>query len=263
MKKVFLFLSAISLVAISSCGDDESPVTPPVDTTDDVLVKRVTTQQEDPDGFNYTIDYTYNGNKLVQGVYTDGSLEKYYYTGDLITKIEYYNDGVLDFQDVFAYNAQGKLTEYRFQWMSDNTEEKSLYVYNSDNTVTETQLSGPINGTGTTGSQSILSFENGELSQIVNASGSTYTYSYDAKNSPFKNVTGYAEIAHAFVGDYQTHGRSKNILSIVNETFGQNYTTNSIQYNADNYPTVVSSTAIFFSENPNFVEELTTTYLYQ
>ena len=263
MKKVFLFLSAISFVAISSCSDEENPVTPPVNTTDDVLVKRVTTQQDDPEGFNYTIDYTYSGNKLVQGIYDDGSLEKYYYTGDLITKIEYITNGTIEFQDVFAYNAQGKLTEYRFQWMLENTEEKSLYVYNSDNTVTETQLSGPINSTSTTGSVSTLSFANGELSQIVQENGSTYTYSYDAKNSPFKNVTGYAEIAHAFVGDYETHGRSKNIVSIVNETFSQNYTTNSIQYNADNYPTVVSSTAIFFSENPNFVEELTTTYLYQ
>jgi hypothetical protein len=261
MKKVFLFLSVVSFAVMSSCSGEDSPVTPP-DTTTGNLVKRMTTQQDDPEGFNYTIDYTYNGSKLVQGLYNDGYIEKYYYTGDLITKIEYMVDGAIEFQDLFTYNPQGKLTEYRFQWISDGTEEKSLYVYNSDGTVAETYIYGPINNTTTTGEENVLTFTNGEISKKVFAGGRTYNYTYDAMNSPFKNVTGYAEIAHAFAGDYELHGRSKNIVSIIDETNDSNYTLNSIQYNADNYPTVISSTAIFNWFSPTMVEELTTTYTY-
>jgi hypothetical protein len=112
MKKVLLFLSAISLVAISSCSGDDSPSNPP-DNTSDVLVKRMTLHQDDASGFNFTVDYTYDGNKLVQGVYNDGFMEKFYYTGDLITKVEYLFEGEVEDRELFTYDAQGRLIEYK------------------------------------------------------------------------------------------------------------------------------------------------------
>src|SRR5690606_37509894 len=98
--------------------------------------------------------------------------------------------------------------------------------------------------------------------QAVSGDGTIYTYTYDGKNSPFKNVTGYAEIANAFAGDHEFHGRSQNIVSIIDETHSQNYTLNNIQYNANNYPTSITSVAIFDSNFPGDSETLTVAYSY-
>nr|MBF6607684.1 hypothetical protein [Flavobacterium sp.] len=223
MKKVFLLLSAFSIVAISSCSDDDSPGTP-ADTSSDILVKRMVYDRDDDHYFE--IDYTYDGNKLVQGVFDDGVIEKYYYEGDLINKVEYINAGEVEERFFFTYNTDGKLIEYHSQHLSDGEwydSENYTYVYNNDNTITKHYGFNAF---------STLHIENGEIAQKVHSDGTTYTYTYDNKNSPFKNVTGYAEIAEAFSGDHELEGRSRNIVSIINETHDQNYTMTTFQYNA-------------------------------
>lgn len=250
MKKVFLFLSAISLVAVSCSSDDDSPTNPDPGS---ILVKREVYQQAGVDGFNFTTDYTYNGNKIVKEVSNDGYVANYFYTGDLITKVDWYLDGTLDEREIMTYDSNGKLIGYSDHYMENATPDEYTFVYNSDNTVTKTQV-----GTNFT---TTLTFANGELSQIVQSGGTTYTYTYDAKNSPFKNITGYAEIAYIIAGDNELHGRSRNIVSIVDETNQSNYMMNSFVYNADGYPTQVLSTANFF-ENQGPSEQLTVTYTY-
>lgn len=260
MKKVFLFLGALSLATVISCSsDDDSPSNPP--TSSDILVKRVVYSQDDPDGYNATINYSYNGNKLVQGVYNDGTIEKYYYTGDRITKIEYIYEGVVTERDLFTYNAENKLSGWQYEALDEEediweTWENNTYTYNSDNTITQSDASG-------SGFTRTMTMQNGEISQIVGSDGTTYTYTYDSKNSPFKNVTGYAEIVHAFAGDHEMDGRARNIISIVDETNNQNYTINTMQYNANDYPTSVTSVAIFDPNFPNVSETLNVLYSYE
>lgn len=205
------------------------------------------------EGFNYDITYVYNGKKLVEANYVDGTKDKYYYTGDLITKIEYLYDGEVEDQDIFIYNSDGKLIEYK-----DQNEDRFLYSYNADNTITETYFVGSTPYTKT------LTFENDEISKVVynGLVTGTYKYSYDTKNSPFKNVTGYAKIAYAFAGDFELEGRSHNIALIRNETDGLDYMKNTFQYNSSNYPTTVVSEAIFDDTRPNNVEKLTVQYFY-
>lgn len=258
MKKVFLFLSVISLVAFSSCSDDDSSSS---DSSSDVLVKRIVTQQEDPDGFNYTRTFSYNGNKLNQVVYNDGYTEKFYYNGNDISKIEYIFEGDIEFIDVFSYT-NGELTEYRYQDMFDDYEERSIFVYNSDNTITETYSTGEIGHSDPTPMTRTLTVTNNEITKIV-SDGTTYNISLDGKNSPFKNVTGYHKIVYAFAGDYELHGRSQNISSIINATAGQNYMINTFQYNNSDYPTSSLSTAIFDDTMPNVTETMTTQYFYE
>lgn len=252
MKKVFLFLSAITLVATSACssGDDSTaPVTP----TDNVLVKRAVYQQAGAEGFNFTIDYVYDGNKLVKEVYDDGSVGNYFYTGNLITKIEYVVDGEIDQRETMTYNSDGKLASYKVRFLEDSFDAESYtYTYGGDNTVTTE---------GTNGG-SLITLINDELAHEIYTSGVRYTYTFDTKNSPFKNVTGFAAVAYALAGDHILHGRFKNIVSIVNDTHNQNYMMNTFTYNSANYPTMVKSTAIFEYDNPVPSAELTVIYSY-
>jgi len=250
MKKAIFFLSTISLFALTSCSSDDNSSTDTV-TASDVLVKRIIHTQEDPDGFNDIITYTYDGNKLLEANYLDGTKEKYYYTGNLITKVEYIYGGEVEEQDVFVYNANGKLIEYKNQDLIEDYEDRYLYVHNADNTITETHQ----------GNSSTITLENGEISKVVQTGSETYKYTYDSKNSPFKNVTGYAEIVYAFDGDFQLQGRSRNIALIRNETRGFDYMKNTFQYNSNDYPTRAVSEAVF--NNPNNVETMTVQYFYE
>lgn len=254
MKKIFLFLSAISFVAISSCSsNDDGPATNPAVT--DILLKRAVYQQANGDGLNFTADYFYDGNKLLKEQYNDGSFSKFFYSGDLITKVEYFVDGTLYTKETFAYNPAGKLTEYRHRFMSDSSDDIYTYTYNSNNTVTRTTVGLP-------SETSTMTYTNGEISKEVQSNGNTYLYTYDSNNNPMKNVTGYAEIADAVVGDYELHGRAKNIISIILQNENQNYMMNSFIYNSNGYPTKVNSAAIFDDSSPNNTEYLTVTYSY-
>ena len=256
MKKAFFFLSTISLVAVASCSSDDSASSDPA-TASGPLVKRMVYSQEDPEGFNYDITYTYDGNKLVEGTHVNGDKEKYYYTGDLITKIEYITDGEVEQQDLFMYDATGKLIEYKDQDLVEDDEDRFLFSYNADNTITGTYFVGSTPYTKT------LTIENDEISKVVynGVVGVTYKYSYDTKNSPFKNVTGYSKIAHAFAGDFELEGKKHNIALIRNETENSNYIVNTFQYNSNDYPTSVVSKAIFDSESSE--ETLTVRYFYE
>lgn len=257
MKKAIFFLSTILLVGFTSCSsDDDSSPNP----TSDILVKKIIYQGED--GFNEEITYSYNGNKLVQGVYDDGTIEKYYYNGDLITKIEYVFEGEIEEQELFAYDSEGRLVEHKYQDLVDDFEDKSLFVYNDNNTITKTNITGSIDNTETTGFVSTLTVVNNEISTIVQTGGLTYTYMYDAKNSPFKNVTGYSKVAYSLQGDFELQGANANIASI-NEN-NSSYTSNTITYNSSDFPVLISSQAYFDAQNfPNEFETMTVQFIYE
>lgn len=266
MKKVFFFLSAIAIVSLTSCSgnDDESEANPNPNPSTDVLPKRIVwEQEEDPDGFNYDITYTYNGNKLVQGIDTDGAIERYTYTGDLITKIEEIYDGVVEYQELFEYDSSGRLVLHKYQELLDGYQERNVFVYNTDGTVTQNLYDETLTSPSTTPSVYTLFFENGEMTKIAQQGSITYKYAYDGKNSAFKNVTGYAAVSYITHGDFETEGKNQNIVSIVDQTNNLNYTTNTIQYNANNYPTKVTSVGIFDSNFPNTTEELVLKYFYE
>ena len=259
MKKVFALFGAAAFLAFSACsGDDDATATDPI-VSDDVLVKKIN-YQFNGDGEDYEVTYTYDGNKLVKGVYDMGGEERYFYNGDQISRIEY-DDAEFSAEVFFTYDNSGMLTEVRYQEPEDDYEERSTFASVNATTVTETYYSGSIGNT-TPDWTATLTLVDGEVAQKVQNGFSTYTYVYDTKNSPFKNVTGFAAIAHANAGDHETEGRSKNILSIHNDTENQNYTVNTFTYNANNYPTSVTSVGIFDETLPNVTTTLNAQYTY-
>ena len=264
MKKIFFFLSAIAIVSLTSCSgnDDDSSTNPTPDPSTSVLPKRVVWQEEDPDGFNYDITYTYNGNKLIQGNHINGDIDRYFYSGDLITKIEYLYDGEVEDQELFEYDSTGRLVLHKYQEIAEDWQERSVFVYNTDGTVTQKYYTESLTVPSTNPLVSVLTFVNGEMTKVAQQGYSTYNYSYDGKNSPFKNVTGYAAIAYAAHGDYEVEGKSQNISNITNETESYTYMSNTIQYNATNYPTQITSVGVFF-DDPSQTNQLILKYYYE
>lgn len=240
MKKFLTVLSIVALV-FTSCSKDDSPSEENSSLT---LVKKMvlTSTDEDLDSYwNSTINFTYNGSKLVQAIDEDNYKLVYFYTGDLITKIEYYDGSTLDGQDLFAYNASGKLVEYRDLQILSNNEIKHVYTYNSNGTVTATEYQGTIGNTSAIPvTPDVYTFVNGELTSTNSGS-----ITYDSKNNPFKNVTGYQEIiTPEFSDDYMiAFGRNQNLVSAPVGTSTTQGTFSTHTYNSNNYPVTSVTTA--------------------
>lgn len=233
MKKIILCLGFIVTTLISCSSDTDSSS----NQSNDLLIKKVV-YTSITDDYTETVIYTYNGNKLVKGVYEDGSEEIFTYQGNLISKIELITNGELDTTETFSYDTNGRLTGYIFEEGPFTDEE--TFFYNADGTVTSTI------GTGAAAAVRTLNFQNDELIKII-GSDRTYNYTYDSKNSPFRNVTGYDKIAFVNHGDHEFYGRKQNITTIYESVEGVNYTTNTMTYNSDNYPLTATSNAIFES----------------
>jgi len=233
MKKLLYLFSAVALM-LTSCSSDDDNTT--VSQNGTLLKKMIlTSPDEDDDSYwNSTVNFTYNGNKIVQYVDEDNYKAVFTYTGDLITKIEYFNNNLLDGQDLFSYNSNGKLIEFRDLSMDVNYEIKHVYSYNSNGTITVTKYQGTIgNTTLSSTTPDIYTFTNNEISSTSDGS-----ITYDSKNNPFKNVTGYKEImTPEFSDDYLiVFGRNNNIISAPVGTSTTQGIFSTYTYNSDNYP---------------------------
>lgn len=234
MKKLFVLVSAFTLLLTSCSSEDDLPSTP--SNTPVLVIKMVlTSPDEDVDSYwNNTIDFTYNGTKLVEATEDDGFKTVYTYTGNLISKIEYFDGTTLYAQDLFAYNSNNKLTEYRYLELDDDFENRFVYVYNSNSTVTVTEYQGTIgNTTQSPATPDTYVFTNGELSSTDGGN-----LDYDSKNNPFKNVTGFQEIiTPEFSDDYMiAFGRNQNLVAAPVGASTTEGTFASYTYNLGDYP---------------------------
>lgn len=196
MKKLLPFFGALALI-LTACSSDDSN-----DASASIKPSRITYLDGDSET-NYFVDYKYDGNKIVSEIEDDGYTTKYTYTGDVITKKEEFeSDKQLVYTTEYTYT-NGKVSS---QIMKNNVAaaknsitsdyyDKVKYTYNVDNTVSYEGFY--VNAsTGTeekNGSSGTLTFRDGNLIKSVTTVSygtTTYSYEYDTKNSPFKNVTG-------------------------------------------------------------------------
>ena len=188
----------------------------------------------------------------------DDSYDKFYYTGDLITKIEFYDDAdFLEEKVTYTYNADGKLTSYVSVDFVNDDGDREVYTYNADGTVSGVSYFGDSVSQTTPGTTRTISFSNGEVSSEVSSSGfgsdTTYTYTYDTKNHPYKNIKGYDKIAA--YSDSDNSGVAHNLLTRV-QTSGAftNTNTYSYTYNSDDYPlTMSTSTSGILNESIQYI----------
>ena len=240
MKKLILFLSALSLVFVSCSSDaDPLPVIEPVDTTvntSSVLLKK--------DIYTYNsvakeTNYTYTGNKFNKITFYDGDYALYTYTGNLITKIQYFDivNTLLTVENL-TYDSNGKLITYVEIDGLDGY--KETYVYNTNGTVSFSSFYGSNVSQTTPENSGVIVLQNGEVAKrtenLTGGGVDERTYTYDTKNSPFKNVVGLDKIA--IRTSFIDHGSFHNLLtwrftSTGNPTDGQ---TSIYTYNANNFP---------------------------
>ncbi len=243
MKKIFGVISCSLLFLVSCSSEDSSSENIP---SQDLLLKKIV-EGDIVFGGSFK-DYTYNGNKLVEINHNNEKSDIYTYTGDLITKIEKYQiyyGGTPDEEtellstDHFGYNANNQLVQFRTTTPDSEMERVTTYVYNNNNTVTFEQYENypgdepELLKTGT------ITVQDGEITQIQvvkEFDSYTDTFTYDSKNSIFKNVLGYDKLIFThIIGKQSSLTLVESIIGGISHNFVNNgefeYT-----YNSDNYP---------------------------
>lgn len=240
-----LCLFSVALLFLVSCSSDDSS-TPPDPASQNLLLSK--TVEVDAFFGNFTTNYTYNGNKLVEINRYEEESDIYTYTGDLITKIEKFNvylSGTTDeitelvSTDMFEYNSNNQLIEFKTTYPNSQMERVTTYVYNNNNTVTFEQYENFPGNTPELLKTGTITMQDGEIStlQVVKDFDSfTANYTYDNKNSLFKNVVGYDKlmVTH-IIGTQGSFTSGDTVLGGISHNFVNNgefeYT-----YNADDYP---------------------------
>ena len=232
MKKITLLLSIITLIfsSCSSSSDDSN-------TTNAQDVLPVTIVDNSPvDGVS-TSNFTYNGKKIVKIISDDGFESVYTYSGNLITKIQSYLDGNLETTETLAYNSSNQLISYSDNSLFGLISES--YTHNTDGTISFSRSEdGDLYSTG------VITLVGNDVSKVVTNYEfdltTTNIYTYDTKNSPFKNIVGYKWILLCGVSENQSDGCDHNILTYTDSESPFNNYTCTYTYNSLNFPTFIS-----------------------
>ena len=237
MKNLFLSLSIVAVMLTSCSKSDDSPNP---SAGGPMPSKIVTTFSSST--FVVTSNFTYSGNKIVEEntlPAADISKRKYTYTGDNITKVEFFAGPTFTPYGGFNFTYDsGKLkttTEIAQTGLTGDLRKETL-VYNADGTVTWTSSGiNQITGAETpNGRQMRYTYTSGFLIKSESISmgiiGQVTDYTNDtSRNQAFKNVLGYNQIE--LRGNLRL---SENYIG--NTGANRNYV---YTYNTSNYPTQV------------------------
>ena len=239
------------MLSLTSCSSDDT-------TTSVVLLKKL---QAGIMGDVDKYQFTYNGTKLTKISFeqyngnTTTGYSQIVYTGDLITQVsDFNNNNVNTYNTVFTYNGTGQLTQVMKIQVGVDHAEKTVFTYNTDNTVNSDHYVGTIASQPYVNASEKFYFEGNNLIQKDYTYAGTFSsaskYNYDTANHPMKNVTGLAAI-ELYVNSWDgflslgLKGVSNNIIKetiynspgVVSETINFDSV-----YNDDNYPVSISST---------------------
>lgn len=238
MKKIALLLSVFALIATSCSSDGDDDTNTPSTTTGTQLKKVIETYG---DGTVETVNLTYNGNKIVSIISDFGEKTVYTYTGDLITKEEFYFEDVLEDVTVLVYNASQKLI--KSTRTSGSVVVVDNFTYNTNNTVSFTTTSdGNTEATGTiyfNGNQPykkvITRYFIDPFSGDPIQEDTVEETTFDNKVNPLANVLGFSKIIiylPSFTEGYD--GTSNNVLVFKKDNVIQGSST--YTYNSNNMP---------------------------
>lgn len=255
MKKLALVFSALVLILTScSSSDDDAATLEP----SPVLLKKII--DVDPIDGNITTLLTYNGNKITGSSSDDGTSLAFTYTGDLITKLDYFTGTTLDQRELYTYNSNNKLVTFvRLNYDLPTSGVKETYVHNADGTISYSRYLGDaVSQTQLTYTGKAF-FTNGEISKVekyytiggVNTTQTT-NYTYDDKNNPFMNITGYSALTFT---DSFADGVMHNVLTEVHVSNSASNLTSTYTYNSSNFPITSSETGSFGTINSQYFYE--------
>lgn len=249
MKRLSLILGMMTMGILASCSTDEFDTDVTSDTMEDaklnpkgVYLKRIITTTNAGSTVN-TSDYLYSGSKLTRINSSDGSHVVYMYAGNLISERAFYYNNTLNTKEIFEYNENSQLLNYRRVNPSNTVLYRAIYQYNSDGTVTVSGYKGATVSESTKIVNRKVFVVNGQVTKIENytiSNGSAVTevlnYSFDTKNSPFKDILGFDKLTYY---DMALNGSARNVTVI--NTVGASLANSGndivqYTYNAQNYP---------------------------
>lgn len=199
MKKIIYVLLASSLLLLSCSSNDNSG------NSNLVLLRKSTSSGTLG---SETTNLFYNGNKIINAISSNGQETKFYYTGDLITKYEIYENTILIRTVLFNYNSQNNLISGIELNHNNNQGTKTTLTYNSNSIITYNMYDGDLTSQTGLWVTFTATLSNGEITTFKDEnSNSLSTCTYDSKNRTFKNVLGIDKIKlHLGSGTYANLG---------------------------------------------------------
>jgi hypothetical protein len=247
MKKVkeIVGIAIVTLITLSSCTTESiEPV---------LMLKKIV--EVSVDGSSSTTNLNYNGNKIVNIDKVD-QLLKFYYSGDLIIKIEEIVKST-EHTNTLDYSYSGgqliKITS------SDNYVVN--YVHNNDGSISYEKRTKDSNNLEVKSYHGVLYFQNGNLikdEQILDNTGSgilsknEISLEYDNKSNPLNSIVGFSKLLNY----QQAISLNNSVVYIESSTvrlINDDQIISSIkridskyQYNSNGYPTEIVSENIVF-----------------
>ena len=248
MKKIITLLSVFSLFVSSCSNDDTSAVETPIDSNTILLKKMIVSDGSEV----ITTTITYDGKKIIKSQSDNGENSLFTYSGDNITKIEYFSaPNILDYTENYSYDSTGRLIQ--FTDIDGSVGTKETYVYNANGTVSLTIFSGNNVTQNTTVATGTITLQNGEVisrTEIYSFGQNTFTCNYDTKNAPFKNAIGFGKTClkddEGFFG--ANHNRTNDNFTSLGSPISNNYT---FTYNSYNFPETTTSNSSVPGGNQN------------
>jgi hypothetical protein len=251
MKKLILTILASSFIL--SCSKNSSDVG---SSSLALLPKTVTNGSS-------TTTINYNGNKI-NSANEGGFISTFTYTGDLIT-IQQELGSSSSYLITMSYLSNFLNTETSTSPSSTTTHTSTFSYYNGIITENETSTNVNSGNTSTVYSRTIRYFsqgncikeENYTLSNSVATLNQITTFTYDNKNTPFKNINGW-------FAWQKPHGEGVNnrVSSITKDVSGVTISSTqySYQYNSQDYPISVIGTSTYSGGSTPSVKSTTYTY---
>lgn len=240
MKKL-IYLLSITFLILQSCSSDENGNSDSNE-TNVVLVKKIV------NSIDGEINLSYNGTKLTKMTFTGGGYVNITYSGDLIDKMEWFSsNNVSEQRNEYSYSSN-KLTQFKLYSSNNKLEEISNLTYNSDGSITE--LISIYNGK--TLPSSTISYKKyfDSVGNIIkqeqfsnNVVIATRFYTYDKKNSPFKNVTGINIVGISGLGFFSKNNILSEEISSTSSPQMTKDVANTYQYNSQDFPISKTSTS--------------------
>ncbi len=240
MKKCTLVFFFSFLLFSCSKDSDSSTQNPGQAIDTSVLLKKTVTTSQN--GESVTTNYTYDGKKLMSTSDSDGTVINYTYISiagsPVIEKIEEIRNGIPYKTETLDYSSPIHLNECRWVLHEHGTQGKSkfrgghegaaLLIDNYEGTTLINSGRLFYNG------ESIIRYEIGEL----NNPSVAYTYIYDLKNNPLRNIESKASfmiiLKKGIINNITNYIKSGAVQS---ENYSASYT-----YNNNNYPLTATLT---------------------
>jgi hypothetical protein len=233
MKKLLGLLSA-SLLIFASCSSSDS------NSSSNLVLLRRTIQTNVSDGIARTTIFSYDGNKIVSEVMDNQYKTIYIYTGNQITKQEYFEYANLIYTKTYTYNGDKLVSFFKTEPNILNGERRN-YSYNTDGTVSyDLFVVDNVTKIETKTETGKIFFLNGNFvrEDIYDSNGYLYykTFEYDSKSSPFKNILGFSLLLNNLdLISINNAVKSEDFHVTNGGSYGGSYTF-IFNYNSNGYP---------------------------